>query len=279
MSNILWVQIDDGIKLNSDEGYYLDEPLEGFDLPNIRTSSFDLSGRDGGIVARQFYGMRAITLTGRIWDYDGAALAARRRALQEAVAKKSVTLRLFTYDGAVYQIECNVIDFKMPILRTPNLSGFKIELVAPDPLIYDYTEGSIFEAYLTKVTGSGYPTPYLLPIAWPAGGIPANIVNSGATTVYPVITLTNIGSNPKITNVDAAEVIQYMGGIGTGDQLVIDMAKRTVTLNGSNVRALLSNSSTFWGLKPGDNLLKLESDGGADTVTGYITWRPGFWGI
>lgn len=281
MSELLTIQIGDGIILNSDEGYGLIEPLVGLDIPPYRTTSFNLSGQDGGVIPKQFFGMRPISISGRIYGETGSLYASRRIALQTALAtKQPIDFTIITYDGRSYVITARVIDFQADITRVKQVGLFKIELLAPDPLIYDLTDGSGFSATLVKAVGGGYVTPYILPVEWEEGGVPTNVINTGDATVYPTITFTGgTGTNPKVTNVDTGEFMQINLTVSPSDILIVDMKARTVTLNGGNIRALVEDGSTFWGLVTGGNLLRLETDGGSDDLEGLVEWRPGYLGI
>ncbi len=281
MDGLMSIQIDDGITLNIDPGYYLQEPLSGLDIPPKRTTSFNYSGRDGGVVARQLYAMRPITVNGRIYGDTSTSYAEKRLALLSALSGKTpVTLTIVTYDGRSYQVEASVIDVQADIINIKQMCVFKIEFLCPDPLIYDQTNGASFEATLYKAIGGGYEFPYILPVEWDAGGVPTNVINSGEATVYPTITFTGgTGENPIVTNTDTGEFIQVNVNISPGDVLIIDMKNKTVMLNGGNIRSLVEDGSTFWGLEPGGNLLTLETDNGGDDLTGVVEWRPGYLGI
>jgi hypothetical protein len=64
-----------------------------------------------------------------------------------------------------------------------------------------------------------------------------------------------------------------------GDVVVIDMANRTVKLNGSSIMGNKTSDSTWWGLQPGNNPVVLNSDSAGDAVTGVLVWRNGVRGI
>lgn len=64
-----------------------------------------------------------------------------------------------------------------------------------------------------------------------------------------------------------------------GDLVVVDMFKRTLTLNGANIIGNKTNDSVWWGLQVGANSIVLDSGSGSDTVTADIYWRNGVRGI
>jgi len=102
-----------GFTLNdpSTTGCYLDEPVDGLGLPQLRTSSGNFSGRHGGYVGAQFYGMRLITMTGRIFGHGASSLDAVqnmdtiRKNLEAAVSGQGpFALNVTTNGGAQYTL-------------------------------------------------------------------------------------------------------------------------------------------------------------------------------
>jgi len=116
-------------------------------------------------------------------------------------------------------------------------------LVAPDPLIYSSTAGSL--------TGSGTAT------------------NGGTYPTPAVITVTGAATNPNISN--GSLQIKTTLAMAGGDTLVIDVAKRTVKLNGVNRYDIIdAANTTWWRLNPGANTITYT--GGGTCVT---AWNDG----
>src|SRR5664279_418996 len=109
---------------------YLDADLVGLDLPPIRTSSGNYSGRDGGYIGGQFYTARDISLQGRVFSSNISTLETTRQAFQTALKGQSVTMTITTNAGNAYIVYCKLIDFEMPINRNLFSAAFKIELQA-----------------------------------------------------------------------------------------------------------------------------------------------------
>lgn len=262
--------------------FYLDEDVQGLSLPEIRTSSGVYSGRDGGYIGAQFYGMRALTLVGRVFGQDVVEIEQKRRELQDALRTKNITMRVTTNAGYTYLIYCNLLKFDMPIKRTVTIAPFKIELLAADPVIYDDTAGAALTATVGKVLRGGYTYPVVYPVLWQAGAQPTSVLNGGNTMVYPVITLTGSAHEPVLYNNTLGKLFRMEDfTMGAGDTLVIDMHPRahTVLLNGGSVFHKVSADSQFWGLEVGQNALLLDTNDGNDTVSAEIEWRSGYIGI
>lgn len=270
-------------ELNSrDSRFYLDEDVQGLGLPEIRTSSGVYSGRDGGYIGAQFYGMRALSLVGRVFGKDIVELEQKRRELQDALRTKNITMRVTTNAGYTYLIYCNLLKFDMPIKRTVNIAPFKIELLAADPIIYDDTNGAALKVTVNKVLSGGYIFPVVYPVLWQAGALPTSVNNGGNTMVYPVITFTGSAHEPVLYNNTLGKLFRMEDfTMGANDTLVVDMnpRARTVLLNGGSVFHKVSADSQFWGLEVGANNLLLDTNNGNDTVSAEVEWRSGYIGI
>lgn len=260
-------------------GAYLDTQITGLDLPSIRTSSGNYAGRDGGYVGAQFYGPRQINLQGHVFASDVASLETVRASLQTALRASQVTMTIQTNAGASYVVYANLIDFEMPITRDLFNAPFSIELLAPDPVIYDNATGTALTVAVSKLTSGGYVYPVVYPVIYSPGSSPTNVANSGSVAVYPVITLTGSATNPVITNRTTNQFFSLNITTGPTDVVAIDMRQRTVLLNGGSIFALQASGSTFWSLLPGGNQIALQTSSGTDNVSGVISWRSGFMGI
>lgn len=257
-------------------GVYLDVEITGLELPEIRTSSGSFAGRDGGWIGAQFYSPRQITLQGSVFASDVVSLGATRRAFQSALKGKTVTMQIFTDDGAAYVIYANLLSFKMPVKRNKFSAPFQILLFAGDPTIYDNATGTALTANLPKLTSGGYTYPVVYPVVYAAGSSPTAVANSGEVTVYPTITLTGSMTNPTVSNLTTGLSLGLTMTTAPGDVVVIDMRAKTVLLNGGNVYGLLTAGSSFWGLQSGSNSITLNTTSAGDSVSGLLSWRAGF---
>lgn len=259
---------------------WLDVELDGLELPNIRTSQGNYAGKDGGYVGAQFYAPRQVTIQGNVFATDATTFESARRSLQTAIRGQSVTVQVTTNSGAAYILYCNLLDFKMPITRDIFKAPFKIELLAPDPTIYDNATGTALTANVPKIVSGGYTYPVVYPVIYAAGSSPTTVVNSGTVSVYPTITLSGIMTNPIIQNVTTGQLFKLDGlTTSSGDVVVIDMRARSVLLNGGSIFADVDSASSWWPLQAGNNSISLTSSGGSDTVSAVVSWRSGYMGI
>jgi len=264
-------------------GPYIIKGVSGLGIADIRTSSFLFSGRSGGLVTDQFLGFRIIAITGKIGRVGGDRQQhqADRNAMVAALPIGTVIpVYITTFSGDTYRIDCNVTDVKMEYTQGGYMSDFLIQLTAGDPLFYSTDGGDEQTATVTlQAQTGGYETPYDLPVDWLPGAQPSTVLNSGTATIFPVIELKDEAHNPRITNGTTGETFALDISTEDGDVITIDMANRTVTLNGSNIMGNRTDDSTWWGLTPGNNSIVLTSVTSDDHVYADLTWRNGVLGI
>lgn len=256
------------------------EEIDGLGVPDIRTSQFTLSGRSGGLVTDQFYGMRLITVNGIIKSTDCDTHVLDRQNLEEALPiGETFPVYITLFNGDEYVIYANISDLNMVYQPGGKMSDYKIDLIAGDPLFYSTDAGEIQTASIDRVEQGGYVTPYILPVSWDSGSAPTIVNNSGSEIAYPVITLSDSAANPVLTNQATGEIFGLDINMVDGDEVIIDMGNRTVTLNGANIINNMTSDSTWFALAVGDNPLTLDSDSGSDNISGLIEWRNGVRGI
>ncbi|MDQ0825427.1 hypothetical protein QFZ60_001600 [Arthrobacter sp. B2I5] len=261
---------------NSVNSCYLDEPIDGLGMPPVRTSSGNYSGRDGGYIGAQFFGMRLVTLTGYFFGTP-AALETARRNLAAAVTNASFPVNITTNAGSQYVLYCSLDSLDMPIIRSLNRAPFKLSLIAPDPIIYDNSASGAMSVTVQPARGGGLTWPLTWKLNWAAGSQPTTVNNTGNVTIYPTITLTDIMTNPTITNQTTGQFFTLSGlTTAAGDVLKIDMKNRTVLLNGGSVLPYVTSTSSWWPLLPGNNSINLTTNSGTDTTVATLGWRSGY---
>ena len=115
-------------------------------------------------------------------------------------------------------------------------------------------EVGYYTRYEFEITAGGY--------VWEEGGSggPTTVMNESIDNVYPIWTITGPITNPVLENTTTGEQIEYVGTIGDGQTLVIDMGAQTALLDGLNVVANIVGE--FLSLAPGSNTLIYSVDSG-----------------
>jgi len=258
-----------------DDTYTLKQGISGIEKPPIRTSSGDWSGKDGGYVSAQLYSNRIITWGGNVIGNSCENHQDLRQALNSLPIRTLVPMTITTYDGRVFTIPVSIIDLKSDITWDVQ-SDYQITVLAPDPF-FVLGGGAWNEVEVDKIVPGGYNTPYSLPVQWQVGTTPTTVTNSGDVTVYPQLVISGEVTNPIITNTTSGQYTQMNISTAPGDELIIDLNARTVTLNGGSVINKLVIGSTWWGLQPGNSVISFEATGSATFVK--IRWQNKVSGI
>lgn len=265
---------------------YLNDTIEGLDRPNIRTSKGVNTGQAGGYIGAQQHDVRAVTLQGTIFSENVTEALQKRREIQSQLPlhPNIINVRVEDDNGARYAFAAYLIDFSMPIDRSRVKSRFKIELEAPDPVIYDDAAGAALNASVNQVVPGGVQftdtSPQFDSFYFSAGSDSTTVDNTSEVLSYPVITITGKTTNPVFTNRTTGESFRLANySVDASAVTVIDMAERTVTLNGGNVFAYAPVDVDWWGLVSGENAIEFVSGSGGDVTTAQMTWRPGYMGI
>jgi hypothetical protein len=245
-------------------------PVEGLEIPPIRTSSQNYSGRDGGRVNAQFYSQRLITINGFIIGDSCADYETARQTLQAALPIRTrLEIIIDTFVGTRYITYGNIIDFKFPIIG-PKAGRYKIDIITEN--VYFLSEDA-YSQVISKYVGGGFVLETTLPILFEAGAGIGIVSNGGTEKVYPIIEIDDSADTPRVTNVDTGEFVEFNLAMSNGDKLIIDMDNRTATLNGGSVLSLRNPSSSWWGLSVGQNRIRFDTSNGSDTGTATIIWR------
>ena len=265
--------------------YHIEAPVQGLDQAPIRMGYGDWSGRDGGYVSSQFFSARTIVLQGfYIGETCEEADDLRYQLAQSLQIRQSLPLFIESFSGKHYFAQTYIKDFKMDI-TAPKSGRYQITLISPDPYLYDAGDGSNPDSGwinlpVYKLIGGGYITQYDMPVQWTPGTTPTVAVNTGDVTIFPQFKIVGKVQNPRITNYSANKFVQVnITATSDTDEIVIDMAQRTITLNGANILAYRTDDSTWWGLEPGNNTIEFISDGPTDVNFGTLRWRTAYLGV
>lgn len=260
---------------------YVIEEIDGLGSADIRTSSFLYSGRDGGEIPEQNLGFRDISISGQILgDTCDHNQQLRKSYFDNLPIRTLLPVYITTFNGERFVTYCKVIKPDCKFVKGGRESEFLLQLRSGDPYFYSTDGGELQSAIVERMEDSGgYVTPYVLPVIWDDGGAPTIVINSGNATVYPVIIIHDTAHDPIITNEATGEQFAMNINTNDGDELVIDMLNRTVKLNGSDVIGNKVDGSVWWGLLPGNNPIRFDTDTGADNGYAEITWRNGVTGI
>lgn len=180
------------------------------------------------------------------------------RAVTAALTGAKNTDRLLRYGigGLELQrlVRCERMTPAIQVDSTKVASAFTLS--SPDPRAYSQTETQTSDNTLSS-GGGGFVYPYTYPYTYePLAGGSVAAVNNGNADAPAVITLGGYLLDPIVRL--GARTIVFDGELQAGDQLIIDLGEREVTLNGSPDVSLLDFAQTTWfELPPGSNTIEL----------------------
>jgi Phage tail protein len=138
---------------------------------------------------------------------------------------------------AGYPIDVNYQFNKVPVA---------VEFTCADPLIYGSTLKSASAGLPSPTAGLTFPVTFNVTFGASTGGS-FTVTNNGTYLSPPVFTITGPVTNPRLTFTSTGAFFALNIALGASDVLVIDMGKRSVTLNGtaSRLNTIVSGSSWF----------------------------------
>lgn len=263
-------------------GYYLQPDIEGLaGLPSIRTSEGINVGKDGGWTGPQNYDPRFIAIPVMIAHPDVATVEVRRRDLITLLGEKRLLLKYVTEGGSTYTSKVVVMDAPVPIRKNLHTSNIKINLKADDPLLYDFvsTGGGLVATINVRKPAGGFEINFTLPLEISGGNDATAVENTGTSSVAPIITLYGPLQEPTIVNQTTNQQMQILANLSENDELVINTALETVTLNGTDVYYYLADPQDFIEIGPGVNDMYLTSEEGGAEGYAEVKFNSGYIGI
>jgi phage-related protein len=245
---------------------------DGLDLgfPAIRENVEDRPGQSGQYDYTSLYSARTITMSLKILETDTAPAAVTRRQLRAwlAPSKSPQLVWQFVNDVEMYA-DLTASDLSNTLNKRAFITGTTDAVLSykvASGRFLSTTVQDIFIPYSGVSTGRTYPLTY--PRTYPAatGVNTANVLNSGTENTYPIVRLFGPMSSPKIANETTGLYLEFAGlTINAGDYIEINLAERTVQLNGqaganSNRRGSMTTRQ-WWYLAPGYNSLRYSGSG------------------
>ncbi|MET9372973.1 phage tail protein [Streptomyces sp. NPDC003035] len=215
-------------------------------------------------------------------EYGAAAEAVR--ALRQALAlldeERWLTVRLH---GEMLTVRARIAQRVIPAdqgFATQGSSKMSVQWLASDPRRYAVGEQTV--STLAPQPEPGLNWPLTWPLDWGQATSTGDVVaeNTGSAATHPVITFRGPCSMPTVTERVSKRRLRYAIDLATGDELVIDTANGTVTLNGTASRrhTAMADSSPeeLFLLEPGRAELSFRPDDSPEALM-TVRWRSAEW--
>ena len=216
-------------------------------------------------------------------EYDGVpeTLRALRQALALLDEERWLTVRLH---GEMLAVRARIAQRVVPAdqgFATQGSSKMSIQWVASDPRRYAVDEQ--VASTTAPQPESGLTWPLTWPLNWGQAQSTGDAVaeNTGSAATHPVITFRGPCSMPTVTERVSRRRLRYAIDLAAGDQLVIDTANGTVTLNNTASRrhTAMADSSPeeLFLLEPGRTELSFRPDEATPEAQMTVSWRSAEW--
>jgi hypothetical protein len=146
-----------------------------------------------------------------------------------------------------------------------------LKLTAPDPLWYSSTLHGQTVGLPSPTAGLTFNVSFDVPFGASSGGS-MTVTNAGNYKTAPLITITGPCTNPSVTLGSAMVFLNLT--LGVSDVVVIDMAARTVTLNGVARQNSPKQGSSWWTIPVGTSTISVASQDSAAVAAQFtVQWR------
>jgi hypothetical protein len=255
-------------------------------VPEVRTSTRPRPHRHGIRRGRGLRGGMFPVLRGRLIHSGPEAQESMRSTLERAaysILDTEGTLRWQPSTGDSWR-RVGVYLNERPDVAGGLFKEFMLPLVAEVPYILGEEIKSEYTSFLAAGGGGGLMFPFTFPFDFVDPTSPgANVFfNAGDVLTWPTITIIGPVTNPVIRNLTTGDALGFDSlTLLAGETVVIDTYEETVFKNGDPYQsldgALDIETSTFWHMLPGDNVISLGGSAPDPAVTrALVTWQDSY---
>ena len=222
--------------------------------------------RHGDIIDTKHLSGKTTTIEGQLTGANEAAVWTEFDTIQKTLFAAVDTDRTLKWrratSGTLLQAQVRLAGmFEGPLQSENggNVLPYQIQLRRSDPRAFTQTQTTATGAALSAAAG-GLTIPFTFPFTFtPSGGGVASVNNTGTVPTPPIFRLYGACSSPQVLIVGTGKRIVLTGSVAAGDYLEVDVAERTVKLNGTTNRTnLLDFTATDWSeLATGSDTVRL----------------------
>lgn len=259
--------------------------LQGWeDLPEYDSSDADRPTSHGAWPGSRYAKPRKISGTVVLMpgpDATASAVRALRQSLALLDEERWLTVRLH---GELLAVRARIAQRVVPAdqgFATQGSSKMSIQWLASDPRRYAVNEQSASTTPPQPETGLTWPLTW--PLNWGQAKSTGDAVaeNTGSAATHPVIVFRGPCSMPTVTERVSKRRLRYAIDLAAGDELVVDTANGTVTLNNTASRrhTAMADSSPeeLFLLEPGRTELAFRPDAATPDALMTVRWRSAEW--
>ncbi|MFF0747878.1 phage distal tail protein [Streptomyces sp. NPDC004267] len=257
------------------------------DLPEYDSSDADRPTSHGAWSGSRYAKPRKVGGTVVLMpDFDGVpeAVRALRQALGLLEEERWLTVRLH---GELLAVRARIAQRVVPAdqgFATQGSTRMSVQWLASDPRRYVVNEQSATTTAPQPESGLTWvPNGLTWPLNWGQAKSTGDAVaeNTGSAATHPVIVFRGPCSMPTVTERVSKRRLRYAIDLAAGDELVVDTAAGTVTLNNTASRrhTAMADSSPeeLFLLEPGRTELAFRPDSATPDALMTVRWRSAEW--
>ncbi|MFJ6484007.1 MULTISPECIES: phage distal tail protein [unclassified Streptomyces] len=254
------------------------------DLPEYDSSDAERPTGHGAWPGARYAKPRKIGGTVWMTPARGASLSTvriLRQAMALGDAERWLAVRMH---GEVLAVRARISQRVLPadrVYATQGAAKASLQWTATDPRRYLIGEQSAIVP--APEPESGLTWPLVWPLTWGQAAKTGDSAaeNTGSAATHPVITFRGPCSTPSVTERTTRRRLRYDIDLTSGDELVVDTAAGTVTLNGTASRRHTATADSspeeLFALEPGVAELSFRPDSAAPGAVMTVRWRSAEW--
>lgn len=255
-----------------------------FGFAGARDNSYNRPSYHGAITRSRWQKPALLTLEGWVRGTTADAALAELDAIKIPLLDALDTGRLLTYqrgtDGAGVQLQALARltdDMDVKDEAGGRILKYQAHLRLDDPRAYTQTLQTAVGARIGS--GGGATMPRTFPVTFLAGSNGTSAVNNtGTRPTPPVFRIYGTAVNPRVTLIGSGATISIIGTVAAGNYLEVDVANRTVKLNGTSLaQGMLDSAGTTWFELPrGTSTVRLLATSNDATARVDTLYRPAY---
>jgi hypothetical protein len=270
----------DGVQVTlMQPGYRNVRRIEGLAGVRVRKAKRPRTGRNGSVDRTKLRDDAQVVITGLVYGEDADRAWLEYDTITRALVGAVDTDRLLMWSAGTsrhLQMNVRLDESQAPVEVGPDMVAYQVILSGSDPNGYSQTLVTA-SAVPTGGTGGGMTFPEIMPITFsPSSGGAVAIDNTGTAPTPPTIVLTGYLRDP-IVRLGDRELV-FDGEIADGDELYIDVANRTVLLNGTanRINMLRFEVSRWFDLPVGGSIVTLLAEDFSGAAGIEVQYRPAY---
>lgn len=276
MARFFWknTTLDERQLLAASVGYSIQD-RKGFSLPAKDHISARAPQQHGATYVSTFFRPRDLSFVVVIKGCSVSDFEDKHRALARLLNPLDDSeLQISTRNNGLFRLACRPVTKSTLRMQTGVVGELLVQCRADDP----YFLGPARQENFPASTVSALTIPFTIPAVILTGNTSElTVTNNGHVAVFPrirVVTAVGFLINPVFTNVTTGDSLTVQGTFVAGNYVEVDMGARTVVDRlGNNL--ISQTSGVFWDLEPGDNDLRLLSEG-TDAFGGVMFFTEAF---